>query len=187
MGFPSTISHPWWKAPQPGWCVTNTSPMQAGMVTGPIFAGLKQAIIVTVCSWVQGLSCPEGTGFSSLWYLPPVSWPLALINLSTTSPSVVHWGNGVHYRCPIYGLALHRHSVLGSVVSFCFNHHPLHKETSLMWSKSCTNWWVQRYGFRGQCDSLHQEVVDALTLEMFWYHPTSWSSSTDNVDYHVSS
>lgn len=60
------------------------------------------------------------------------------------------WGG----RSDIDVLFLTEHSLvthsLHSVVSFCANHHALHKETFLVQFESCTYLWVERYEFRGK-------------------------------------
>lgn len=45
----------------------------------------------------------------------------------------------IWYRCPTYGWELHRHSfsALAQSLNFCCKHHPLHKASTLIWTKSC--------------------------------------------------
>lgn len=147
----------------------STAPMQAVLVTGLIFVGLVQATIVTVCSWVQGLSRPEGTGLSSHWYLPPLFWPLALIIFLFLSPQ---WSLGeMRFNLDAPFMAWHSTDPGHMVrlwVSVLTVTHCTQKPLWCMWSKSCTNLWVQR--FRGSGDILYQEVVvDALTWELCWH------------------
>lgn len=48
------------------------------------------------------------------------------------------------FKLPIYSWALYRHlsSELWPVVNFYINHHPLHREVSLMKTERCTNLWI---------------------------------------------
>lgn len=99
----------------------------------PDLCRFVQATIVTVCSWVKGLSRPEGTGLSSHWYLPPLFWPLTLIIFLFLSSQWSLGEMGFNLDAPFMAWhSLHRPWAHGSIVSFCFNRHPLHAETSLM-------------------------------------------------------
>lgn len=68
---------------------------------------------------------------SSLWFLQ---------HLTTSSTIVLNLWQGVWYTCFICGWALLSHifSEPSSVVNFCIDHHPFHKETSVMISEGRT-------------------------------------------------
>lgn len=59
-----------------GW-VMNTSPIQAGTVTGFIFTRLMQATIGAVCSWLWGLVSRGDWVFTGIFLYLCLLWPLA--------------------------------------------------------------------------------------------------------------
>lgn len=73
-------------------------------------------------------------------------------------------GEGLCYIYFVLGWAVRSHvfSVLWSSLRFCFCHHPLHKESSLMRSESCTSIQVTRQNLESSLIPCPKIIVVAL-------------------------
>lgn len=100
-------------------------------------------LVLVLCKQPQLLWAP-GTLVSYSHAGPP--WSGSYNSLPPFVWHSLHFAEGEWYRCPFCSWALwwQLFSILHPVVSLYINHHPIHKEHSLMRSEGCTNLWVER-------------------------------------------